>query len=451
MRFNRSEMTIFSLAFLLRVVALMALITISSTNNFDFPIIGSDARLYIEGAESITNHARFLYKDFGTPMDYILPGYPFFIATVTAIWRSPLAISIVQIILSALSAVLLFRLASKISVKVGWAAGILFALDPAGLFYSNVVLSETLFIFLALVALNLFYTSPKWLFASGLVIGISILVRPAGVVLAPALLAAYWLKHDKNLKTFASQALLIIVGVSLPVMPWLIRNQIFFDRFELSQVASYQYYNAQAPYFYAFKNNISQREAEEIFRKRLEAASPYGDAITLPNSPYMRQVAFDYIGEHPIEFAKFYIVKTIPLFFSDGLRDIATRINIISDDPPNLTSALLKGDIDALKESIKQDRTSSALFATGFLVWFGIMFLVAVGSLASFKYKSHIKSLMLFSLLVLIFSSLIAGGAVSHPRYRHSISPFIFILASTGFWLILDFARQKWLNRQHAQ
>jgi len=45
---------------------------------------------------------------------------------------------------------------------------------------------------------------------------------------------------------------------------------------------------------------------------------------------------------------------------------------------------------------------------------------------------------ILFACFILA-TAVVAGGAVAHPRYRYSVSPFIFILAALG-------ARELWFK-----
>ena len=55
-----------------------------------------------------------------------------------------------------------------------------------------------------------------------------------------------------------------------------------------------------------------------------------------------------------------------------------------------------------------------------------------------FKQEKRIRALIIVSFLVVCMTALIAGGSVSHPRYRFSVSPFMFFVASYGFWILKD-------------
>lgn len=66
------------------------------------------------------------------------PGYPFFLASILLVARTPLAVSLVQIVLVALTSVLIFRLGKRLfSHGVGLITALLYILDPAAMLFSR--------------------------------------------------------------------------------------------------------------------------------------------------------------------------------------------------------------------------------------------------------------------------------------------------------------------------
>lgn len=447
----RNESIIFSVAFFLRIFFFFIFLYFSFINQFDFPVIGSDSRLYMESRESFLMYRKFLNLDTLAPMDYILPGYPLFLTAVMGVASHVWAVPFVQYILAALSAVLIYRVGLLFSNRVAWTAAFLFVFDPAGIFYSSVILTETLFIFFLSCAL-FFLTTRNTMLSSGallpgVLLGAGMLVRPAGIILIPGVIVFFIIVHKKDWRRLCSAMALFLIGFSLLTAPWLIRNKLLFNQWEISPVASLQYYAAHAPLFYAWREGIPEKEAILFFRDRLIAASPYGDAAIIPNAPYMRRVAFDYIGEHPWEFTLFHAIKTIPLFISDGLRDIAERVHLIAPSSFSITDLLLRGDTKTLRMYFSDNPLSLLLLGIGSLSWF-LITLCAFYGIARTRRETGIRQAFLFMSIVFILASIVAaGGATSHPRYRHSMSPYLFLLSAYGFWRVLDFRKKKLLNK----
>ena len=160
----------------------------------------------------------------------------------------------------------------------------------------------------------------------------------------------------------------------------------------------------------------------------------------------MWRIAFEYLREDPVGFAKFHAVKTIPFFFSDGLREMAARADLIPNSMPSIGDFAMKGDFSGLGKALRENKTALGLFAGGAAFWFLINACMLAGIVFGFRARGQRLALLLLSAFIVFATALAAGGAVSHPRYRFSISPFMFILASFGFLEIVAFFRARWLN-----
>lgn len=456
--FTREDKIIFAITVLLRLAAFGVFVYLSLLHQFDFPVIGSDSRLYMEGRESLIIYKKFLDLDTMAPMAYILPGYPLFITLLMGIFGHVWAVSFAQHLLAGIIAVMIFRIGIFFSKKIAWTAALLFALDPAGIFYSGTILTETLFLFFFVAFIYVLFTTQslfsgmraRWLsyVGAGALLGMATMARPVGVIFVPGALLFLLLIHGRNWQHVVVNGVCFVAGVTLFITPWLIRNNIHFGAYEISPVASLQYYAAHAPLFYAWREGIPEKEAILLFRERLIAASPYDDAVTIPNAPYMRQVAFDYIGAHPIEYASFHVAKSLPLFISDGLRDITQRLHLTEPPPFGITTLLLRGDIASLKNYFSAHPLSLFLLVIGTAVWIVITLCAAGGVIASLREAPHQRALLIMFLIFLLAAMVVAGGATAHPRYRHSISPLFFLLAAYGFWRMIDFWKTTWLSKR---
>ena len=447
----KAEVIIFLAAFLLRML-LFGFFVAEDTNMVAFPHIGSDSKYYLSAAESLLQNGRFIYLDNLEPNSYETPGYPVFLAFFIALFGNLLAISFMQNIIAGFSAILLFRIGLLFSRLIAWGASLLFVFDPAGIFYSNFILTEPLFIFLTLIAFY-FVAVRGWTFLPGVALGLATLVRPIGIVFLPPMIIFYFFYHAYSLKKTFVAGLLFVVGFAGIVGPWSLRNKIIFDRWELSAVAAWQFYHSHAPHFYAYQNGISPSEAEDLFHERLITIDPFqeeaisGRVGSLRHAPYMWKVALDYIGEYPLEYAKFHLLKTIPFFLSDGLRE-ATRMAGVSLRPlASISDRLLNGDFFGVAADLKSDTAILVLFLVGFTAWFFINGFMIAGAIFGWREGGRVRAVLMLAILLVLVSAIAAGGAVSHPRYRFSVSPFMFLLASYGFWMVQEkIYRRRALN-----
>jgi len=124
------------------------------------------------------------------------PGYPAFLAFWLAIGAGTLGVRLAQVALSAWSTVLMFQLGGRIGgARVARWAGLLFAFDPVLIGFSHRLWSETLFLALFLLILELLSRddpAPRWTRWAliGGCLGVGALVRPMLVTFLPFL--ALW-------------------------------------------------------------------------------------------------------------------------------------------------------------------------------------------------------------------------------------------------------------------
>jgi dolichyl-phosphate-mannose-protein mannosyltransferase len=183
------------------------------------------------------------------------PGYALFLKPFLLAMDEDVALRAIQIaqaLLGAWLCVLIFRLARRLhSRRAGLVAATLAAFYSHFIFFSSVFMSESLFIPLYVASLLVSLRAAqrptfRRLFLTGLLAGACVLVRPAGVSLAPALLYAAWRfsagarraeadpAYGRTARAGAivihplrarARALLIVAAGGLTLIgPWTIRN-----------------------------------------------------------------------------------------------------------------------------------------------------------------------------------------------------------------------------------
>ncbi|OGH70086.1 MAG: hypothetical protein A2754_00690 [Candidatus Magasanikbacteria bacterium RIFCSPHIGHO2_01_FULL_47_8] len=177
--------------------------------------------------------------EFDTSIVRAGPGYEFFLAGIYSLFGHHYeAVWILQALLHALSALLLFLICQKIFPEkgrvIGLVAAVLFGLHPDLIEISAMLMTETLYLFLIILTVYIFawvHEKPDNKFISsllGVVAGASILTRPPMVLFVPVVLYAYY-----RLKNYRS-ALIFCFGLAFALLPWVLRNYFVYHQLILT-------------------------------------------------------------------------------------------------------------------------------------------------------------------------------------------------------------------------
>ncbi|HLM65727.1 MAG TPA: glycosyltransferase family 39 protein [Acidimicrobiales bacterium] len=202
-----------------------------------------DPVLYLLLSDQVAHGHGFSYPgDAGGVTAYYPPGYPLFVAAV--LWVVGLAPGEVSafdvalwtnVVLSVATVPLVFALGRRLaSPGVGLVAAGAFALWPNLVFHSGVVLTETLFLFLFVLLFLVALATPavarhpgRWrLVTVGVLFGLTGLVRPVSLVIAPLFLVLWW---SDGVRRAVRNTGLVGVATIAVIVPWAIRNAIQMD------------------------------------------------------------------------------------------------------------------------------------------------------------------------------------------------------------------------------
>lgn len=179
----------------------------------------------------------------GQPTAFRPPLYPLFLALTGPDARVAV---IVQSVLGAGNCLLTVALAARwLTGPAPWLAGLLLAVDPVQASASSRLLSEVLYqtlFLLSLLALDA-RRSPRRAALSGLLSGLSLLVRTAALPVLLALLAAWVRREAPRLRA----ALLFLAAAALAVSPWLVRNALVLGAPVLSTQGGITLYSSYLP------------------------------------------------------------------------------------------------------------------------------------------------------------------------------------------------------------
>jgi 4-amino-4-deoxy-L-arabinose transferase-like glycosyltransferase len=206
--------------------------------------LGSDSAEYYHGALNLLHHRTFsIAKPTNLPPkpDAIrAPGYPIFLVpfiyvhkSLDKIWLNVISF---QAFLGSLIAIMSFILARSVLNRV-WAiiAGFLTALSPHLIASEIFLVTETLYTFFLVLAnllFCLFLEKRKFstLFFLGIALGISILIRPIGILLGLFFVAILIMDNESgkflSANIVAKRILIFSLGFFLSIGPFFIRNYI---------------------------------------------------------------------------------------------------------------------------------------------------------------------------------------------------------------------------------
>lgn len=189
----------------------------------------SDAAAYVEAARGIALGEGFLAKH---EMAEQYPLYIFFLGGLFYFFgENYVAIRIVQAFLGALTGVLTFFLAKRITEdrKLGLIAGSVVAFYPDLILHTGTLMTEPLYTFLLTLSLLTWhlsldrYSRTRWII-TGLAIGLAYLTRTILIGYIPLALLWVWIKTWPSWRSALRSTVLIVIVAIGVCIPWLMRN-----------------------------------------------------------------------------------------------------------------------------------------------------------------------------------------------------------------------------------
>ncbi|MCD6327159.1 glycosyltransferase family 39 protein [bacterium] len=380
----------------------------------------------------------------GQPTAFRPPLYPLMIASIYQITgkRSHLAVKLTQALISAVTAGLIFLLASIVlSRAAGLWAGMLFCIYPIMLYYVPKLLTETLFIALLCASLCLLLFAVKrgavkFYALAGLAFGVAFLCRPVllpflvGLFVPMIILLARRGAIKGPLVRGASLLLVFVVVIS----PWVIRNYVVFDEFipTDTHLGWVLWHNTKVHFDFDADFEKSRREIDEAQAAGTLTSESFFDAIQR-HAHYGAQAQQDGIRkaydptqmpQSETEISRFFIRKTFEFFRDKKLRLVRDRVaNFINFWMPISSTEGRKGEYQFM---------------------YGVMALFAlVGLYFAFKER---RLLDLLPLLLIVANFWIATTVfIYHSRLKMPADIVTIVLAGYSIDAIRRAKGVRWL------
>ena len=411
----------------------------------------ADSESYLRLGENLLSHGMFVLDPAWGPTAFRTPLYPLFVAGLLWIFPKVSFVIIVQNIFSSFNVVFVYSFGKKFfNEKVAVLAAVLFSLESSRVFFSNQLMSETLFLFFFIPAFfflaQFLFRQAPWrdLVFGAAALGIATLFRPI-TQLYPAFVFFFFLAvgfSSKQYKRFFFGALGVVLIYGIVISPWLIRNRLVFHEFKLSPLAGIQLYLVNAPHFLEYqakRNGVTHEYYKELLEKlqkdlgmKIDEDHWTFESIRLMDFKYEKYLTsqfFEIIKEDPLLYTRIHLQRSVTFFLDSGASQYYSTMLYRMN-------------------AIPQFVFYPVLFWGGRLVWLLIMGIVCFGVLYAFVLKKNIW-LSVFFLFTMLYFPAIAAMNWMAPRFRLSINHLIYLLFAQAFFdlfLLISRHRARWRN-----
>lgn len=398
-----------------------------------------DTATYLAPAQELLATGNFAANEL--PEVIRTPGYSIFLTIGIFTHKVEVITVALQIIFSVISCYLIFLtgkiITNEVSAKL---AALLFCFEPLSITYTYYLLSETLFVFLLLLAiyqLVIFLQSPNYLnlLTSSIALVAAIYVRPIAYYLIILWIILLFLKGKKYFPGGAAFLLLALPLLGL----WHVRNINRADYAGFSAVSDVMLY-----FYHA--SSIEAQQKDLPLRQVIENKGYYDVKAYYQIHPeqqnwtesqrykFWRQEGIASIRQAPILFAGIYVKGLGITLFDPGSSDFMRLFGLYPKS-------------GSFTSSIRNEGFMKIISMNKFLIFISILFLIyliciyvfsLMGFRDLFKLSDFSGKLLLLTCCYLF---VLSGGVIAIARLRAPIMPLLLIAAGHG--IALTFQKLK--------
>lgn len=335
---------------------------------------------------------------------FITPGYPLFLAIFQV--DNLKWIVFFQFLLLGTSQFILFRLVVKYtSTKIAYFGLILFLLESSSGLESFNLLTETLFNFIFILFLYFFGTGTNRniaFYTSGFILGIALIVRPAGqILLVPLFLMIAF-------RTWRRQAMVVLLIAAVIPSTWIVRNQVVFGVPQLSGIQSLNLLLYEGAGAFAKENQVTLKAAQDTEVKLETTEIGVEPSIqTIVDYRVKRGIAL--ILGNPMGFVELHLEGAAKILVGPGSANI-----------DKLTAHF----------SVKEIVTDT-LKAMIILVRLLMISLVGICIIFAIKRRNFIP-IQFYTIVSWILVLISSGGASAYSRFRVPLIPLEIVIICIG-------------------
>jgi 4-amino-4-deoxy-L-arabinose transferase-like glycosyltransferase len=376
-----------------------------------------DAATYDQIAHNLISEGKYVqYHGTGMWLSFRPPLLPFVLAGLYSIvGYSFTASRLLMIIIGSLLPLVVFALTRRVFGKrAAIIAGVVSAVYPSFVLYSNTLHTEGLFVvllYLLIMFLIRFADGMKTvdICVAGVIAGLGCLCRPTLLAFVPVCILWLLITGKRGLLQSLRAAVLLVVLAGAVIAPWTYRNYSVHGEFV--PIAS-----RGGVTLWLGNNRWATGNIANDYEKLREVMPDTGTLTETQSSRFFRQEAMKYIKTYPQRFVVLGVKRVFHLWRPEGFR------------------------FPGLVEKIPR----MGRFAIGFLSYvpFFLLFLVGVVLLLKGLRLLRDPPLLLFTFLVVTFT-LVHAVFASMPRYRQPLEPAIILIGSWALIVILDALRGR--------
>lgn len=361
------------------------------------------------------------------------PAYPFLLACMYRLaGLRPNAVVVIQIALSLVTMLAGCRIATLLfGQRAGLLTGIFLALDPVSLYYSQVILTETLFAAaLTLSLLGILYALrrpsfqyPCW---AGMGLALATYTRPTGYYLGILLPVGLFLAvmRARGWRPALTSAVLMWLMFAVPIAGWQIRNYVSTGSAEFSQAKNQYLLIAKAAAIVAVRDGLSLQDAQQRLAEqhaatlRRDVARSSAAALLESQGRFAQAI----VAAHPV-----LLIRTTLQGAAANLFGPSNLAHLFGSDNMALREAFLRQDFArfALREWI----TAIGSWTFGFL-FLGVLY-AGIWSLLKDKEQRNWDIALLA--LTAAYVILVSSGPEAYSRFRMPVMPIFCVLAAGGY------------------
>lgn len=360
------------------------------------------------------------------------------------------------------------------SERISLIAALMMAIEPFFAWHNFLLMSDNLFTPLFLAGFYFWFRFIKngtcsSIAVSALIFGLATLTRPNSLLLTLflsfLLVLIFVLRNKLKIKNYLKinsfkhlfYCLLVFNGLFfLTLAPWTVRNKIVYDRLTIANIMSTNFFYYNLPPFISWKEKISYQEAYNIYAQKADkdlgkhvGNSGFNCAL-FTNEELNKQLDYYKSEANKIMLGNFssyltlHLIRTAPFFLQPGYFEMYSAYTG-EFSKPDLTAALMSGNLTAIKEFLKNINVKLIVYLAGVLLWAIISLLSFIAFIISYKDKEKFL-FAFFAVAVIIYNALLISPFVI-ARYRMPLYPFFFILTAYFFLTILPFAVKKIIKK----
>ena len=410
-----------------------------------------DSLAYKAIALNIIEHGHFSYPNQPEPNNFRVPIYPLWLSLIYLIFGSFKFAIPIGIIIFAFTAPLTYLIAEELfNSRVALLSGLLVSFEPWAAFLTGTIMSEQLFMPIFMLSIYLFIKYLKnqerhsHLYLSVGLLGVSTLIRPNVLYLFPLFLLFISWKEFKRLNfiNFFKTNILTIVIFGIVVFPWLLRNKIVLNTWQITSVQGFSLYvdkfNALQVYLGKFKS------LDDGYVRAYKITSGFS-VVSKEASEILMKEAVEGIKKNLFEYIKLSVMSLPSFFTSSSYSSLGYYLGLKDFKIQSQTMDFIKnGNLGKVRDKIINASLGEKILLFSGIVWPSIATFFIIGMIISFRNRQFVKIGILFLFLIIFYFDVITTLMPELARFRIQVQPFIFMFTSVS--LIYFFDKIKYRN-----